>query len=198
MGKSVFNTEFQQESLSSKIVVSLERISEVFKSLLWEYAKKIDLSPIQIQILIFIAYHKNELCNVSHLAKEFNITKPTISDAVKVLENKKLICKKHSANDSRSYIIILTNKGKEILNKTDGFAKPLQSEIEKIDADKLEPLYSSLNKLIYQLNLNGILSVQRICYACKFYEERNKKQFCNLLNIELQTRDLRVDCPEFE
>lgn len=198
MGKSVFNTEFQQESLASKIVVSLERISEVFKSLLWEYAKKNDLSPIQIQIIIFIAYHKNELCNVSHLAKEFNVTKPTISDAVKVLENKKIIGKKHSVYDSRSYIIFLTKKGKEILNKTDEFAKPLQSEIEKIDMEKLEPLYSSLNKLIYQLNLNGILSVQRICYACKFYEERNKKQFCNLLKIELQTQDLRVDCPEFE
>ena len=93
MKKSVFNTEFQQKSITSKIVVGLERISEVFKVLLWEHAKVIGLSPIQIQILIFIAYHKQELCNVSHLAKEFNVTKPTVSDAIKVLDRKKFIVK---------------------------------------------------------------------------------------------------------
>ena len=91
MEGSIFNTKFQQNSITSKIVVGLERISEAFKGILWEHAKVIGLSPTQIQILIFIAYHKTKLCNVSHLAKEFNITKPTVSDAVRVLNNKKYI-----------------------------------------------------------------------------------------------------------
>ena len=58
MEKSVFDTSFQQESVSNKIVVGLERISEVFRTLLWAEAKKSGVSPIQIQILIFIAYHR--------------------------------------------------------------------------------------------------------------------------------------------
>ncbi|MEZ5024711.1 MAG: hypothetical protein R2728_15915 [Chitinophagales bacterium] len=64
MEKSVFNTDYQQTSLTSKIVVGLERISGAFRYLLWEYAKTIELSPIQIQIIIFLAYHKREFCNV--------------------------------------------------------------------------------------------------------------------------------------
>ena len=103
MEESVFNTEFQQKDITSKIVVSLERISEAFKSLLWTYAKTIGLSPIQIQLLIFIAYHKKNLCNISYLANEFNITKPTVSDAVKVLHTKKLIKKTYASKDSRRY-----------------------------------------------------------------------------------------------
>ena len=79
MEKSVFDTSFQQESVSNKIVVGLERISEVFRTLLWAEAKKSGVSPIQIQILIFIAYHKSSLCTVSYLAKELDVTKPTIS-----------------------------------------------------------------------------------------------------------------------
>ncbi|MEO0333318.1 MAG: MarR family transcriptional regulator, partial [Bacteroidota bacterium] len=63
MEKSVFNPTNQQSDVSSKIVAGLERISEAFKVLLWEKAKSLGLSPIQIQILIFIAYHKSELCN---------------------------------------------------------------------------------------------------------------------------------------
>ena len=105
MEKSIFNPEQQQHDISSKIVVGLERISEVFKVLLWEKAKKVGLSPIQIQLLLFIAFHKQELCNVSHLAKEFNITKPTVSDAIKILAQKEMILKDFSSTDSRSYTI---------------------------------------------------------------------------------------------
>ena len=91
MNDSIFNPEFQNQNTSSKIIVALERISEAFKVLLWDKAKEYGLSPIQIQILIFVAYHKQELCNVSHLANEFNITKPTVSDAIKALVNKNYI-----------------------------------------------------------------------------------------------------------
>ena len=68
MHESTFNPKQQEKDFSSKIVAGLERVSEVFKILLWEKAKLVGLSPIQIQILIFIAFHKQNLCNVSHLA----------------------------------------------------------------------------------------------------------------------------------
>ena len=131
MDKSIFNTKTQQENLSNKIVVGLERVSEAFKVLLWEKAKTLGLSPIQIQILIFIAYHKQELSNVSHLAKEFNVTKPTISDAVKVLEKKDYITKAPSSTDNRSYSILLSAHGKKIVQTTNSFANPIKNEIEK-------------------------------------------------------------------
>ncbi|WP_234859068.1 MarR family transcriptional regulator [Aquimarina aquimarini] len=57
--------------------------------------------------MIFCAYHKENLCTVSYLAKEFNITKPTISDAVKVLEKKEMIFKNNTSSDHRSYYISL-------------------------------------------------------------------------------------------
>ncbi|MEE9374678.1 MAG: helix-turn-helix domain-containing protein [Saprospiraceae bacterium] len=94
----------------------MERVSEVFKVLLWEHAKVIGLSPIQIQILIFIAYHKSELCNTSHLAKEFNITKPKVSDDIRVLDKKKYSIKGYSLSDSRSYSL-LSDLGKKQLQK---------------------------------------------------------------------------------
>ncbi len=109
MKESAFNPTHQEKDVSSKVVAGLERISEVFKILLWEKAKLVGLSPIQIQILLFIAYHKRNLCNVSHLAKEFNVTKPTVSDAVKVLNKKGFIIKDFSSSDSRSYSILLSD-----------------------------------------------------------------------------------------
>jgi len=198
MEKSVFNIDFQQKSITSKIVVGLERISEVFKVLLWEHAKVIGLSPIQIQILIFIAYHKSELCNVSHLAKEFNITKPTISDAIRVLDKKKYIIKDYSLSDSRSYSILLSDLGKKTVAETENFANPIEKQLKNIESADLENVFETLSKLIYQLNNNGILTVQRTCFGCKFYDKSINTDYCNLMEKELLTSDIRLDCPEYE
>lgn len=196
--KSIFNPEQQQKDISSKIVAGLERISEVFKTLLWDKAKLVGLSPIQIQLLIFIAFHKPELCNVSHLAKEFNITKPTVSDAIKILDKKGMIVKDFSSTDNRSYSMHLSQLGKEILSKTNDFANPLKNEIDGLGQSDLDDVFKTLGELIYKLNRNGILTVQRTCYGCSFYQKNKDADYCNLLDQELLVKDIRLDCPEFE
>lgn len=198
MEKSVFDTNVQQESVSNKIVVGLERISEVFRTLLWAEAKKSGVSPIQIQILIFIAYHKRALCTVSYLAKEFDVTKPTISDAVKTLEKKKLILKDYSNPDSRSFLIALSEKGKQLVSVTENYANPLRKQFDTFDKDQLETVYEAIIKLIHNLNKAGIISVQRTCFACKFHSNREGGDYCEYLQKPLETNTIRVDCPEFE
>ncbi|WP_299399679.1 MarR family winged helix-turn-helix transcriptional regulator [uncultured Gelidibacter sp.] len=196
MKHSVFDTSQQQMDVASKIVVGLERISEVFRVLLWDHAKTIGLSPIQIQILIFLAYHKYEFCNVSHLAKEFNVAKSTISDAVKVLERKQLIIKDFSPNDHRSYNIQLSEHGQELVAQTELFANPIKNQLS--DMEGLEDFYELLSKLIYKLHTSGLLTVQRMCYSCKFYDKQEGAHYCKLLEKPLLTTDIRMDCPEFQ
>lgn len=198
MKKSAFDTESQQKDLTSKVVVGLERISEVFKTLLWDQAKATGLSPIQIQILVFVTYHKPDLCKVSYLAQEFNVTKPTISDAVRVLLLKDLIEKKDAGQDSRSYIIGLTEKGRKMVSDIEQFADPIGSQIDKMNQEQLSGMYKSLTDLIYQLNRTGVLSVQRTCYMCNFYEKQADGHFCHFLNQKLLDTEIRIDCPEFE
>lgn len=198
MSNTIFNPEHQNTNVSSKIVAGLERFSEVFRVLLWDKAKEFGLSPIQIQILIFIAYHKTELCNVSHLAKEFNLTKPTISDAIRVLHKKDLIVKDFSQLDSRSYAILLSEYGKQIVSQTESFANPLQQQINTISKENLDDLFKTLSTLIYKLHKVEILTVQRICFGCKFYNKHENIDYCNLLEKKLISSDIRIDCSEFE
>lgn len=197
MSESMFNPSQQEKDTSGKIVAGLERISEAFKVLLWDKAKQLKLSPIQIQILIFIAYHKDALCNVSQLAKEFNVTKPTVSDAIKALDAKGFILKDYSSADSRSYTIVLSTAGKAIVAETEHFASPFQQALQQLPEEALESVFEHLSKLIYSLNQSGILTVQRTCYGCTFYHPTASGDFCNLLQKELLTTDIRLDCPEF-
>ncbi len=198
MKSSFFDPQFQHSDMAGKSVVGLERISESFRVLLWKHAKKIGLSPIQIQILIFVTYHDEGLCNVSHLAKEFNVTKPTMSDAIRVLIEKKLIERNYSLVDKRAYSITPTGNGKAIIHETEHFADPIRQVLKELKDSDQEQLFISLSKLIFALNKSGILSVQRICYGCKFYEKRMQNNFCHLLGKEFVDREIRVDCAEFE
>ncbi|UNY97731.1 MarR family transcriptional regulator [Zhouia spongiae] len=197
MKKNVFNPEYQQEDISGKIVFGLGRISEVYKALLWDKAKVAGLSPIQIQLLLFIDSHRDDFCNISHLAKEFNVTKPTISDAIKVLHKKELIIKNHSQTDSRSYTIALSPSGHQIINPTINFAQPLQAQIDTLKKEQIEDLFKTLSELIYKLNRSGILQVQRTCFACKYYKKNNDTHYCSLMEKQLQNQEIRLDCPEF-
>ena len=195
---SVFNLEDQNINLDSKIVAGLERLSQVFRILLWEKAKEYSLSPIQIQLMIFIQHHSQDKTTISYLAQEFNFTKPTISDAVKVLEQKKLIKKFADRVDTRSYTIQLTAQGKKIVSETENFANPLTEIISKsTQSDKLV-LWDNITKLITQLNKLEVISVQRTCFNCKHYSIKGKTHFCNLLNQKIQIQDIRIDCSEFE
>ncbi len=198
MKKSSFNPSAQFTDTTSKIVVGLERISEAFRVLLWEHAKVIGLSPIQIQLLIFVAYHEEKLCNVSHLANEFNMTKATISDAIKMLLNKGLIEKKISEVDKRAYSVLLTDQGKKVVEETEQFANPIKKALAGIELQDQQQLFQQLSKVIYSLNQAGILSVQRTCYGCRFYEKKNNSHYCRLLEKKLFDQDIRIDCPEYE
>lgn len=198
MEKSSFDLSYQNKNIESKIVASLERISQAFRVLLWNESKEFSLSPIQIQVLIFLLHHSDEKRKVSYLAEEFNMTKPTISDTIKTLEQKQLIKKEYEPHDTRSYIINLTKKGKDIATQTSLFAKQIQIPIDKLHSTDKENLLLSLLDIIHHLNKSGIITIQRMCFTCHFYKSNNKGQehFCELLNQKLAHTELRIDCEE--
>lgn len=198
MEQSAFNPAVQQTDIDYKSVVALERISEVFRSLLWDHAKVIGLSPIQIQLLIFVAYHEEGLCNVSHLAQEFNVTKPTVSDAIRILLKKGLIEKRISDTDRRAYSVVLTPAGEKIKQQTENFAQPLLPILTQLDLKERQSFFNTLTKIISSLNRSGLLSVQRMCFRCRYYQQKKNGHFCRLLQTDLMDQDIRLDCPEFE
>lgn len=193
---SIFNPEDQNKHLDNKIVAGLERLSQVFRTLLWEQAKVKQLSPIQIQLLIFIRYHGPSQNNVSYLAREFSVTKPTISDAIKVLEQKGLIKRTGDTIDNRRYSITLTATGKKIVADTEGFTMPLTQWVVQTGEKEKEMLWKSITGLIRSLNEAGWISVQRDCYSCRHYMQKEGKHFCQLINEVLLVKDIRIDCPE--
>jgi DNA-binding MarR family transcriptional regulator len=196
MNDSVFNVDRQNGSVDAKIVAGLERLGEVFRVLLWQQSRDTGLSPIQIQVLLFLAFHEPAKCKVGYLAAEFNLTKPTISDAVKVLAQKELVTRIVDPTDSRSHSLALTPAGQQTVEQTEGFAGGLSQLVGQLAGDQKMVLYESLFTLIYGLHKQGLITVQRMCKTCLHYQYDGQIHYCGLLKIPLEADLLRLDCPE--
>jgi len=184
------------QQINQKITQALERISKAFRVLLWEESKQYQISPIQIQILIFCLNHDQEMLKVSFFAKEFDLTKATISDSVKVLVKKELLEKIPDTYDSRSYMVKLTRKGKEIADKTSGFTKALNQSVDRLEEHEKGLFLQNLLGIINHLNKTSVISLQRMCLTCYHYSKQGNSHHCGLLNKDLQSDELQVDCPE--
>ncbi|MCO6487069.1 MAG: MarR family transcriptional regulator [Phaeodactylibacter sp.] len=198
MEKSVFDPQAQAGSLEAKIVVALERIAEVFRVSLWNAGKEHGLSPLQIQLLIFLKFHSAEKCKVSYLAREFSLSKPTISEAVRTLLKKELIGKETDPGDTRSFSIHLSAEGEKLAEETASFANGLLPAFGAWSDERKKNFYGELLQLIASLQKLGFISIQRTCLKCRFFRDDKKHYYCGLLKMPLHPQDLRVDCPEFE
>lgn len=195
---SSFNLTEQENKIESKIVVALERISEAFRVLLWNESKENSLSPIQIQILVFLLFHSSEKCKVGYLANEFNMTKATISDSVKTLMKKGMVAKKQDTQDTRSFGISLTTQGKAVASKASVFASSIEKPIASFSSEQKEAMLNGLLHLIHDLNSAGVITIQRMCFTCLNYKYEGGQHYCKLLKAKLKNTEIRVDCPEHE
>ena len=197
MADSIFDPQAQAGNPDLKIIAAFERLSEGFRVLIWEKAKSLGISPIQIQILIFIQFHSDAVCKVSHLAQEFNLTKPTISEAVKALEQKGYVKRQTEKADARSHTLHLTDAGRALVAQTAQFANPMLGSLARISAAEKAVLLEQLMGIMEQLQRSGILSVQRMCFSCQHYQKRGGIHMCQFFNKALKSSDLRVDCVEY-
>lgn len=195
---SPFDPQRQGATAESRIVVALERIAMAYRVLLWNEGRNHGLSPVQVQLLLFLRFHPRERGKVSVLAQEFNLSKPTISESVRALEQKGLVNKHGDPADGRSQVIGLTPAGRKAAAHAADFARAIEQPLATLAQPEKEAMLSGLLQLIHGLNKAGIITVQRMCLTCEHHEHVDGGHYCKLLAAPLQTTELRLDCPEHE
>ncbi len=195
---NAFDREEQATNEKAKIIVGVERLSTMFRSLLVDESKPLKISPLQTQILLFIAHHNAEQCTVSLLAQEFSITKPTVSDAVGALLKKRLLEKGKDPKDARSFSLVLTDSGRDRVESLSGLTARIESAIEDMEDEEISVVWKGLILLINKLQFTGAVPV-RMCFTCEHFGENHKKgtsHYCNLVGAPLKISEIRIDCPE--
>jgi len=200
---SVFDLAAQHDDVDAKLVAALERLSQVFRVRLREKAWERDLSPAQAQFLIYLLYHNVELRRVSQLAREFDLTKATVSDAVASLETKGLVQREQWPEDRRVVTLWLSPEGEKLATTLSEWADPVREHLERFSPEERETVMRFLIGLIGSLQRSGLITVARMCVTCTFFRQdihpgEPSPHHCGLLDVPLGRADLRVDCPEHE
>jgi len=153
---------------------------------------------MQIQILIFLHYHKvHDKKTITYLAREFNLTKATVSDSVKSLLAKKILLKKNNISDKRSYYLELSSNGRNIAAKLSSYGLSFKEIVSGLSEARRSELYHSLVMIIKHLYDRKIINVQRMCFNCRYYNPLNDSGFyCKLLSMKLKYNNIRIDCPD--
>ena len=198
---SVFEPSSQHGDVDKKIVASLERLSQVFRILLRGEAQKRGLSPIQAQFLVHLLHHGAALRRVSQLAREFDLTRATVSDAVGSLEKKGLISREPWPNDKRVTALRLTPTGEHTARELAAWANVVEEHLKGCAPEEKEAVMRFLMGLIGSLQKSGLVTVARMCVTCRFFrpdahQGGSSPHHCELLDVPLSGSDLRIDCPE--
>ena len=165
----LYNPDYQNQNLAVRSVAALDKVSDTLKALLWSGQKQSGLSPLQLKLLLFIAYHEAKYNSISQLVEEFQVTKATISDCIKALEKQKLLSKVLNHKDNRRFHIELTEKGTQKVSEIKPFANPLIQVLQSENNEDLETLYNSMFSILSKLNKGKQLNLKRSCSDCKAY-----------------------------
>ncbi len=200
---SLFDLNAQHLEVDSKIAAALERMSQAFRVLLWEKTKTHQLSPIQVQFLVYLLYHPSSQSTISHLAKEYTLTPATVSDAITTLEEKQLVARERSRVDRRVAFIALTGEGKKNARKLASWAEVIRASIADFPGEEKVVVMKFLMRLLAALQQAGVITIARMCITCKFFQPEahpasRAPHHCGLLNKPLADTELRLDCPEHQ
>ncbi|PHS30476.1 MAG: MarR family transcriptional regulator [Sulfurovum sp.] len=195
---SAFNPKEQALSLDAKLIYALERVSQIYRTLLWKTQVETGLSPIQSQILIYMLFHDDNLLSISAFAIEFSVTKATISDAFKTLEKKGLVSKEKDIVDKRRQVLQLTKEGIRLAEKIQNYAQPLDEILKEFPQEVKSTLFLTLRDMLRALNNKKLLAPLRMCTSCHYFTLKEGQAYCNLLETPLKDEEIRLDCPEYE
>lgn len=173
----------------------LERIGEVSLAMRRKQAADGGLSPLQWRILEFVNDHDGQQVGVARLAEELQVSKPTISDSVKLLVDRKRLLRKADKLDARAHSLKVTAVGKREL----ATSTTLGQVVGGLSLPDKEAMMLGLLSVLEGLFHSGGLNVQRMCWTCEHYEgDKKNKHRCLLLEKSLSVAELRTDCPEHE
>ena len=192
----------EQADLDRRLGSAIERLGHGLRALSQRTAREHGLSPLQQQAVLALAHRPAGRREVGALAAEFDVSTPTMSDAVAALQRKDLVTRS-PGTDGRRRLLTLTPAGEEVARSLASWDEPLTGALAALPvADRATTLHSLL-RVIGDLQRAGVVGVARTCTSCRFFGRDERPDpaaphFCHLLRTPLPLTDLRIDCPEHE
>jgi len=174
----------------------LERLANLLRQEARLEGQSLGLQPIQQEALYYLSTC-NRYSDTTLAVTEFlGLTKGTVSQSLKILQNKALIINVKDPKDKRITHLKVTPAGREFLMKT----WPPQKFSDAISGLSVDEEFESktlLKKILNNYQNTTGRTVFGVCQHCKFNRKTADGILCGLTKEPLSSEDIMLICKEY-
>ena len=187
-------------TIDDKLTMAFIRMVHFQRCQLWKLARERDLTPIQMQILVFLNFFPDKIKTITDLAHEFSLKKPAISESFQALERKGLVTRERHERDRRSYLLSLTPKGRTMAENIDKYSKIVFDNMMVLSEEEKKLMHTCFVKMITSLYDNSLVNAARICISCEFFQgdKDGKAHHCTHLEKTFSDHEMEMLCPYYQ
>jgi len=183
---------------STKIYDYIERIAELQRADSRRCTAEFGLQPVQLEVLHYLSIC-NQFSNTAKALTEYlGQTKGTVSQTLKILENKGYLSKISDLKDGRIIHLQVTDSAHQVLQKV--IPSPLfNSAFKGLTEQKNAQIESSLRELLQALMGSSNMKTFGVCHTCRYNTHLGGSEYyCELLKVPLQQSSEQLICIEHQ
>lgn len=191
-------------SIAAQVAAGLVKLSLALRHEAWREARGGGLTPTQGQVLSWLLLQaRGQHPTPRELAKTLALSPATISEALNALEAKGLVRRRQTADDRRSFQVVLTDAGRKAAQASVGWSDFLAAAVDTLPPADQVALLRVLVRLIRSLQLQGKIAVARMCVSCSYFRpfvhpDPERPHHCDYVHAAFGDRQLRLECPDHE
>ena len=175
----------------------LERLNNLLRMEVRTFGLKYGLLPVQIEALTYLTRCNRYSDTPQAVTEYLGLTKGTVSQSLKVLEQKGLLRKQQDTEDKRITHLAPTTKGKKLIEQAFP-AKSLEAALAKTSSVQGNKLEETLRSLLREMQHQHDRKTFAACHTCRFNERHPKGYVCGLTKEPLSKREVQLICREHE
>lgn len=191
----VISTRYNLVVSTSAVPALLERLCTLLRNDARQRGLPHGLQPVQVEALLYLSrcnrYSDTPQAVTSYLAS----TKGTVSQTLKVLEQRGLLVKTPDPDDRRVVHLHLTLNGENVARD---LAVPAILEEALADVSREKRLATELEELLTAMQQIGGHLTFGTCHTCRFFRREDGGFRCGLTTEILSAADSELICREHE
>lgn len=199
----VFNPRHRHETAGGQITTALYRISQTISHLLRSLGTERQLSPAQIQALLFLRYARPGVRTIGGLATRLISSYATTSEVVNALEKKKLVERRPLPEDQRTITLRLTGKGEIETASLESILDEIEIAVDELSWEDQQALMRATQAIVRRLQTAGHIQVYEMCWGCQFFRQNahpddpGGPHHCAFMDAPLPEANTYLECPDF-
>ncbi|MCJ8336835.1 MAG: MarR family winged helix-turn-helix transcriptional regulator [Pseudomonadales bacterium] len=183
---------------STKIYDFIERIAELQRADSRRCTAEFGLQPVQLEVLHYLSICNQFSDTAKALTEYLGQTKGTVSQTLKVLENKGYLRKVADIKDGRITHLQVTDSARQLLHQA--IPSPLfNAACERLSDKKNAQIESSLRELLQALLGSNNMQTFGVCHSCRYNTHKGGSEYyCELLKLPLHETEVQLICKEHQ